>query len=92
VRFEWAEDKATANLEKHGIDFADVTEVFGPTLQVTRSDRGGEARWHGIGVLGSREIAVIFTVRNRAIRIISARRARKNERKAYRQWITGRTR
>jgi uncharacterized protein len=90
MHFEWDEAKRLTNLEKHGIDFIDAAAVFdgGPTF-VTRSSFPGERRFVAIAQLDSREIAVVFTVRGDAIRIISARRARDNERKAYRQAFGG---
>jgi uncharacterized protein len=85
MEFEWDDAKAEANLEKHGIDFEDAIGIFeGPVLEV-RSDRGAEARYKAIGVVEGREIAVIYTLREGRYRIISARRARPDERRAYRQ-------
>ncbi len=49
-----------------------------------RSDREEEERYITIGELNNHIIAVIYTLRNENIRIISARRARKNEEKEYR--------
>lgn len=81
TRFEWDEAKRLSNIEKHGIDFVDVTATFfddqslvyqSPVLSVEpRSVLIGEA--HG------RVIAVIFTVRDGVVRLISARRARRIE-------------
>lgn len=52
------------------------------TLQV-RSDREGEERWKAIGLLKYIIIVVIYTPRGNARRIISARKARESERRAY---------
>lgn len=88
--FEWNDGKAEANLEKHGIDFEDAIRVFeSPTLEV-RSDREGEERWKAVGLLEGIEIVVVYTPRGTYRRIISARRARKNERGAYHQAHPGR--
>jgi uncharacterized protein len=85
MEFEWDEAKAAGNLEKHRISFEDAIGIFeGPVLE-TRSDRGAEERYKAIGVVEGREIAVIYTLREGRYRIISARRARPNERRAYRQ-------
>ena len=82
--FEWDDDKSRANLVKHGIDFDDASEIFyGPTV-LRQSDRNHEERWIAIGSLEDRLIAVVFTRRADVIRIISARRARKNEEREYR--------
>nr|WP_142250295.1 BrnT family toxin [Bradyrhizobium sp. UNPF46] len=88
--FEWDEGKNNSNLVKHGIDFEDAIEVFEGPLLLRRSDRHNEERWLAIGLLGERLIAVAFTRRANTLRIISARRARKNEERAYRNKSMGR--
>lgn len=81
--FEWDDAKNRRNIEKHGIDFDDVIEVFDEPLLLSRSDRNNEERWIAIGKSNGHIVAVIFTRRNDVIRIISARAARKNEKDAY---------
>ena len=82
MRFEWDEAKRAANLAKHGIDFADVPELFsGPMLMGpdTRKDYG-EARQIGFGFMCGRLIALAFTKREPdTIRVISARKANRRE-------------
>jgi uncharacterized protein len=86
---EWDDIKAEANLQKHGIDFEDAIGIFeGPVLEI-RSDRDGEERYKAIGVLEGLEITVVYTPRGSRRRIISARRARINERAAYHQAYPG---
>ncbi len=88
--FEWDEAKSKANLSKHGYDFDDASQVlYGPVI-LYRSDRNSEERWIAVGSLDNRLIAVIFARREKAIRIISARRARKNEERTYRNAKMGR--
>lgn len=89
--FEWDEDKKTSNLVKHGIDFEDATEIFNGPILLRQSNRNNEERWVAIGCLDERLIAVAFTRRARVIRIISARRARENEERAYRNKGMGRS-
>lgn len=90
LEFEWNDSKAEANLEKHGIDFEDAIGVFeGPVLEV-RSDQKGEIRWKAIGLVEGLEITVVYTLREGRRRIISARRAQQNERRAYHQAHPGR--
>lgn len=89
--FEWDENKSKANLSKHGYDFDDASQIFYGPVILCRSDRKNEERWIAIGALEHRLIAVIFTRREKAIRIISARRARKNEERTYRHAKMGRT-
>lgn len=87
---EWDEQKAASNRRKHGIDFEDAVEVLYGTSLLHRSDRNKEERWLAIGETDGRVIAVVFARRGDAIRIISARPARRNERRAYHQEKMGR--
>ena len=88
--FEWNEQKNLLNRAKHMIDFDDAIEVFDGPILLRRSDRNNEERWVAIGSLENRLIAVIFTRRADVVRIISARRARKNEEREYRNAKVGR--
>jgi uncharacterized protein len=88
---EWNEEKAASNRRKHGIDFDEAIEVFYGTSLLRRSDRKLEERWLAIGETEGRVVTVVFTWRGDTLRIISARRARRNERRAYYQEKMGRT-
>jgi uncharacterized DUF497 family protein len=89
--FGWHEEKRQSNLAKHGIDFVDVTGVFdGPTF-IRRSDRHGQIRYQVLGIVEGREVAVACTVEDERCRIISARRARWDERRDYHRRLAGRT-
>jgi uncharacterized protein len=83
--FEWSEQKRLENLSKHGIDFVDAKEIWqGEVLEVpSEQQEHGEQRHITYGVLEGRIIAVVFTWRGNARRLISARRARRHERQAY---------
>jgi uncharacterized DUF497 family protein len=83
--FEWDENKRRANLGKHGVDFADATTVFlDPSARTYQSSRPhSEPRYIKVGMARGMLIAVIFTRRREAIRIILARVARRSERKLY---------
>jgi hypothetical protein len=81
--FEWDEAKRLGNIEKHGIDFIRAQRIFDGPVLVRQLPYGREDRWIAIGLVDGREIAVVYTFRGEAIRIISARRARRNERQAY---------
>jgi uncharacterized DUF497 family protein len=89
--FEWDEKKRASNLDKHGIDFEDATEIFYGATLLRRSHRNNEERWLALGETEDRVVAVVFTLRKNAIRIISARRARKNEERQYRNQEVGRS-
>lgn len=89
--FEWDEEKDRANLIKHGISFDDASQIFNGPVIVKRSDRNDEERWIGVGETNDRILTVIFTRRDKAIRIISARRPRLDEKRAYREASMGRS-
>lgn len=88
--FEWDSAKNDLNRAKHGIDFENAVDVFYGPIVLQRSDRNNEERWIAIGYSESRLIAVIFVRRENILRIISARRARKNEEREYRNQKMGR--
>ena len=89
--FEWDEAKRQANLEEHGIDFEDAARIFARPYLRIRSDRNDEVRFVAIGCIEDVEIAVVYTVRADVCRMISARRARTNERKDYHAAVGGRS-
>ena len=91
VSFDWDERKNLLNFAKHGIDFDDASEIFYGPIILRQSDRNNEERWIAIGSLEERLITVVFTRRTDVIRIISARRARKNEEREYRNAKVGRS-
>ena len=82
--FEWDEEKRFSNLVKHGIDFVDAPLLFmRPYLRKSARTTAGEQRWIAIGMIEDEWVAAIYTERGSAIRLISVRRARRGERKAY---------
>lgn len=85
MQFEWDERKRRANIDKHRLDFIDAELVFLGPHHTLPSLYRTEERWITVGILDGREVAVIWTERGEAIRIISFRRARREERRAYRQ-------
>ena len=87
--FEWDESKRQANLKKHHIDFRDAKRVFdGPVFE--RIDRRhGEDRIFVIGLMEDIEIVVVYVMRGKRRRIISARRAHRNERQEYTSRLKG---
>lgn len=84
--FEWDWSKSLANMAKHGIDFEDASQVFDRYVHSEIDDRFdyGEVRQIGYGTLDDEIIVVVYTVRGTVRRIISARRARSDERERYR--------
>ncbi len=88
--FEWDEAKCEANIRKHGIDFADVPEVFESETVIVEDDRFdyGETRFIALGLLQGRTVAVVFVEYEDTIRIISARKATRHEERAYYEQIS----
>ena len=86
MEFEWDNEKNNSNIEKHGIDFTDAVAIFDNPVLEFEDDRKdyGEKRFFGIGIVKDLEISVAYTKRKNNIRMISARRARKDERQKYR--------
>jgi uncharacterized protein len=87
--FEWDEEKAASNIEKHGIDFPFASKIFEGQYLSKVDDRKdyGETRLIALGEYDGLILLVVFAQRADAIRIISARRARRDERKNYRAII-----
>jgi len=85
VEFEWDRDKAAANLRKHGVDFADAAHVFLDPFMQEYEDRGAldETRFNALGMVRNRLIFVVYVERSGRIRIISARKATRHERRQY---------
>lgn len=93
MEFEWDDSKNQSNIAKHGIDFIRAKEIFDGFMLETLDDRFdyGETRLLAIGEAGGLIIAVVYTLRGQAVRIISARKANGNERRAYHQAQAGRS-
>ena len=91
--FSWDETKNQINRQKHGVSFETAQLVFEDPCHISRQDRieGGEQRWQTIGQAGGVLLLLVaHTWQDHIggvehIRIISARRATKQERKAYEQ-------
>jgi uncharacterized protein len=85
MRFEWDEDKRLSNLRRHGFDFLRVGEVFAGdafTLLDNRFDYG-EIRFLTVGMLDGRVVAIAHTETDEVCRIISVRKASKDEEEIY---------
>ncbi len=82
---EWDEDKAAANLKKHGVDFADAATVLHDEHAITVKDESaGEQRFVAIGMDAlARVLVVVHTWREDRARLISARLATAHERTQY---------
>jgi len=91
MKFEWDPGKAASNRKKHGVDLADAVGVFEDELAITVEDQDaeGERRFITIGMDFTLKILVVIHASRVAdvIRIISARKATKNERQTYEEGI-----
>jgi len=87
VRFEWDDQKALENVEKHGVSFGEATEVFYDPNAIEGEDvehSHNESRFFIIGYSTNRILFVVFAERlGSVIRIISARPPTPSERKLY---------
>ena len=85
MRYEWDESKRQSNIQKHGIDFAGIERVFGGYTVTIMDDRFdyGESRFITLGLLSSRVVVITHTETDEVIRIISVRKATKNEEANY---------
>jgi uncharacterized DUF497 family protein len=87
LTFEWDEVKASENLAKHGVSFAEASTVFADPLSRTVPDplhSDEEDRFVILGDSASRHtLVVVHTYRGENIRIVSARKATSRERKDY---------
>ena len=87
LRFEWDLQKAKRNLKKHGISFEEAATVFGDALSMTIVDSlhsTVEQRWVTLGLTHrERLVVVVHTNRGSTIRLISARKATRREKRTY---------
>ncbi|MFH0765586.1 MAG: BrnT family toxin [Calditrichota bacterium] len=87
MQFEWDEKKAEANLHKHGVSFGEARSVYEDILSAILPDEDhsiDEERWLALGMSNRfRVLVVCFGERGSKIRIISARKATKQEIKKY---------
>jgi hypothetical protein len=93
MQFEWDDDKNRANLKKHGISFEEAQTVFFDPLTKVAADpdhSNEEDRFIAVGHSSQgRQLLIVHIYRERAhaIRIISARRLTRNEKKQYEEMI-----
>ena len=84
MEFEFDPAKSDSNLEKHGIDFSAVQALWDDVMRVEVPARTtDEPRWLVIGQIAGKHWSVVVTYREHRVRIISARRSRKEETALY---------
>jgi len=85
-KFEWDHNKAASNRAKHGISFDEAKGVFRDTYAIEELDNQedyGEVRYILIGMTEGKLLFVVYTERGEKIRLISARKADKDEQNEY---------
>ena len=85
MRFTWDETKRKSNISRHGFDFVDAEKVFSGVTFTFEDKRFayGEQRFITIGMLNDLIVVIAHTEIEEEIRIISMRKATKNEQKIY---------
>jgi len=84
--FEWDEAKKQKNLEKHSLDFRDARLIFGGrNAEHVPGLKNEETRFLSIAIIGEKIYTVVWTWRTDSRRIISFRKSRHGEERAYRQ-------
>jgi len=87
MKFEWDSQKANSNLKKHRVSFQEAASVLGDVLSITYHDPDHSAREHRFITLGisrfGRVLMVAHTDRGDNVRIISARKTTRQERRYY---------
>lgn len=85
MRFTWDESKRQRTLQRRGLDFAQVAQVFaGPTFTFEDDRQNyGEQRWVTMGLLNADVVVVVHTETVDEIRVISMRKAEKDEQRLF---------
>ena len=87
MNFEWENNKAIANLKKHGVSFKEGTTVFGDPLAITFNDPDhskGEYRLLTFGTTCTGKLVIVSNVETGfSNRILSVRMMTKQEKKIY---------
>ncbi len=80
MKFKYDATKSAANQEKHGIDFEEAQALWrDPWLLEAPAKTDGEPRFLSVGQIDGKHWTAIWTPREDRVRIISVRRARKEE-------------
>jgi len=82
---QWDPEKAAANLRKHGVDFADAETALHDEMAMTMPDDDlGEQRFVALATDAmGRLLVVVYEWRGDDVRLISARKANRSERRQY---------
>jgi uncharacterized DUF497 family protein len=87
VNYEWDDEKAASNKEKHNVSFEEAATVFSDPLYVDFYDPDHSVEEHRYLIMGQstagRLLIVSYTERDEVVRLISAREVTSSERRAY---------
>lgn len=87
IEFEWDRQKEQKNIRKHGVSFHETATTFGDPLAWTFEDPDHSSREHRYLTFGTswqgKMLVVSHTDRGKKIRIISARKMTRRERRYY---------
>ena len=85
VEYEWDEEKRRRNLFKHGIDFADISNIpETKTIEYYDIEHSElENRWRVLGLLNGQVVIFVYTIRYGRRRLITARKATNEETMLY---------
>lgn len=90
MEFEWDKAKNRANILKHGISFEIAIRIFHDPNLSSNIDRvaDGEERWQSIGLIEGRLLVLAAHAwsTNDVVRVISARKATRNEEREHSRW------
>ena len=91
MQFEWHAQKAAQNIAKHGVPFEYAARVFLDPHRLDREDMRldyREERRITVGQIEGQVYAVAYTIRGEIIRLISARKANRRERRRYHEALS----
>lgn len=89
MKFEWADEKARRNKAKHGVSFelAEIFDFDNAMIFEDATEDYDEERFVGIGFVGNKIHQIVYTPRSGNIRVISLRRATKEEIRCYVEYL-----
>ena len=87
MNFDWDPAKSASNEAKHGLSLASASALWAGPVVTLPSKHPGELRHLAIGLIEGRHWTVVYAPRGNRLRLISARRSRKNEKALFKQFL-----
>ncbi len=87
IEFEYDSEKSRSNMKKHGISFEDAKQIWAADHADMDTRTSLEVRRMVVGLVFGKAYTCVYTYRNSKVRIISARRSRILEERAYHERI-----